>query len=100
MTEVDKARIAENLFDPDVSVILAQLEHGPKESKKLAEDLAMPEDQIRERLAFLVGAGVVLVSESPLSYSVDAAKISQVMENDENYKNVVDGLTELDSYLN
>ncbi|WP_268541962.1 hypothetical protein [Candidatus Nitrosotenuis cloacae] len=98
--EVDKAKIAENLFDPDVSVILAELEHGPKESKKLAEDLAISEDEIKSRLGFLIGAEFVLVSESPLSYSVDASKISQVMENDENYKNVVDGLTELDSYLN
>lgn len=98
--EVDKAKIAENLFDPDVSVILAELEHGPKESKKLAEGLAISEDEIKSRLGFLIGAGFVLVTDPPLSYSVDASKISQIMENDENYKNVVDGLTELDSYLN
>ena len=45
-------------------------------------------------------AGFVTVSEPPLSYGADSEKIAKFMEHDENYKGVVDGLTELDSYLN
>ena len=40
------------------------------------------------------------VFESNNKFSVDSKKLAQFMENDENYKGVVDGLTELDSYLN
>jgi hypothetical protein len=96
----DKAKIAEDLFNPDISVIMAELEDGPKESAFLSEKLGIPESEIKERLSYLVGAGFVAVSESPLSYGADSEKISKFMEHDENYKGVVDGLTELDSYLN
>jgi predicted ArsR family transcriptional regulator len=98
--ESDKAKIVESLFNPDVSVILAELEHGAKESALLASKLGISEDEIKTRLDYLIETGFVVVSDSPISYGVDAEKIAKIMENEENYKNVVDGLTELDSYLN
>ncbi len=33
-------------------------------------------------------------------YSVDAEKLSKIMENDENFASVTDGLTKMDSFLN
>lgn len=96
----DKAKIAENLFNPDISVIMAELEDGSKESSFLSEKLAISEQEIKARLSYLVETGFVTVSDPPLKYSADSEKISKFMENDENYKGVVDGLTELDSYLN
>lgn len=96
----DKSKIVEQLFDPDVSVILAELEDGNKESAHLSSKLSIAEDEIRKRLDYLIGADIVVVSESPLSYGVNSDKIAKIMENDENYKGLVDGLTELDSYLN
>lgn len=38
--------------------------------------------------------------EGKIIYSVDADKLEKVIENDNNFKNVVDGLTKMDSYLN
>ncbi|MEW6043288.1 MAG: hypothetical protein AB1608_03410 [Thermoproteota archaeon] len=96
----DKAKIAESLFNPDVSVIMAELEDGAKESTHLAEKLAITQDEIRMRLAYLIETGFVTASGSPLVYGVNHDKLAKFMENDENYKSVVDGLTELDSYLN
>lgn len=98
--KIENSKIIENLFNPDVSAVLAELEHGAKESSGLAQILGISEKEIRERLDFLIGAGFVHVSELPLKYSVDSEKIAKIMENEENYKGVVDGLTELDSYLN
>ena len=94
----DKAKIAEDLFNPDVSVIMAELESGPKESTVLSSGLGISESEIKNRLAYLIQAGFVTMSGS--TYSVDSEKLAKFMENDENYKGVVDGLTELDSYLN
>jgi hypothetical protein len=98
--EFDKVKVVESLFNPDVSVILAELENGAKESAFLESKLGISEDEIKTRLDYLIETGFVIVSGSPTSYGVDAEKIAKIMENEENYKNVVDGLTELDSYLN
>ncbi|MCI0560441.1 MAG: hypothetical protein MN733_18295, partial [Nitrososphaera sp.] len=91
---------AEHLFDQNVSGILSELESGGKESAVLASKLGISEDEIRARLSYLIEAGFVVVSGSPLVYGVDSEKLAKFMENDENYKNVTDGLAELDSYLN
>ncbi|MFN3653832.1 MAG: hypothetical protein ACK4TO_00715 [Candidatus Nitrosotenuis sp.] len=96
----DKAKIAERLFNPDVSVIMAELEDGAKESTYLEEKLGVAQDEIKTRLAYLIETGFVTVTDSPITYSVNHDKLAKFMENDENYKGVVDGLTELDSYLN
>jgi hypothetical protein len=96
----DKSKIAESLFNPDVSAIMAELEDGAKESIYLEEKLGVTQGEIRTRLAYLIETGFVLVSKSPIAYSVDHDKLAKFMENDENYRGVVDGLTELDSYLN
>lgn len=94
----DKAKVASTLFDQDVSVIMAELESGPKESTVLSSSLGISESDIKTRLAYLIETGFVMVSGT--AYSVDSEKLAKFMENDENYKGVVDGLTELDSYLN
>ena len=96
----DKAKIVEHLFNPDVSVILAELEAGKKESSHLASKLGISEEEIKTRLDYLIDAQIVIVSNSPLSYGVNSEKLANIMENDDNYKSLVDGLTELDSYLN
>ncbi len=100
MVESDKAKIIEHLFNPDISVILAELEDGAKEPAFLENKLGVSQQEIKTRLEYLVGTGIVQVSNNPISYGVDSGKIAKIMENDENYKGVIDGLTELDSYLN
>lgn len=98
MTDYDKAKVSDALFDPDVSVILAELEGGPQESAVLSSTLGISEQQIQDKLSYLIETKFVLVSGS--TFSVDSERLAKFMENDENYKGVVDGLTELDSFLN
>jgi len=35
-----------------------------------------------------------------ITFTVDKEKLNKIMESDENFSGVVDGLTELDSFLN
>lgn len=98
MTDYDKAKIADALFDPEISVILAELEDGPKEASDLSSKTGISESDIKTRLSYLIQ--VEFVKLSGTTYSVDTEKLAKFMENDENYKGVVDGLTELDSFLN
>lgn len=98
MAEFDKEKIVECIFNPDVSVVLAELEGGGKELSYLAGKVGVPEKEIEGRLAYLVECGLVKIES--LVYSVDAKKLAKIMEGDENYENVMDGLTKLDSYLN
>jgi len=98
MAEFDKEKIIECIFNPDVSAVLAELENGGKESSYLAGKIGVPEDEIKSRLAYLVECGLVKIESSV--YSVDTEKLAKIMEGDENYENVMDGLAKLDSYLN
>jgi len=98
MVEYDKEKIIERIFDPNVSVVLAELENGGKELSYLAEKIGVSEDEIKNRLAYLIDCSLVKIESTV--YSVDTGKLAKVMESDENYENVMDGLTKLDSYLN
>lgn len=98
----DKGKIIECIFDPITSEILAELENGGKESSYLAEKSGMSEEEIRERLSYLLKYEFVKeqTNNDKIIYSVDAQKLSKIMENDENFDSAIDGLTKLDSYLN
>jgi hypothetical protein len=98
MVEFNREKIVECIFNPDVSAILAELENGGKESSYLAQKAQVTEDEIRNRLAYLIECGLVKTESSV--YSVDTEKLAKIMEGDENYENVMDGLAKLDSYLN
>lgn len=90
------------LVDPDISVILSELEDGEKNSIYLAEKLQISEDEIKSRLSYVIEHGFVIVrqDEKNTSFNVDRDKLNKIMESDENFASVVDGLTELDQFLN
>lgn len=90
------------LVDPNVSIILSELEDGEKNSIYLAEKLQISEDEIKSRLSYVIEHGFVIVRQDKKStnFSVDRDKLNKIMESDENFANVVDGLTELDQFLN
>lgn len=98
----DKEKIIESMFDPITSEILAELENGGKESSYLAEKAGISEEEVRERLSYLLKYEFVKEQNDnkKIIYYVDAQKLSKVMENDENFDSAIDGLTKLDSYLN
>lgn len=103
MTEpFDKEKIIECLFDPVTSEILAELENDGKESSYLAKKAGISEEEVAERLSYLIKFEFVKEKNenNKITYSADAEKLSKVLENDENFSSVTDGLTKMDSYLN
>ena len=99
---LDKDKVIECMFDPVTSEILAELENGGKESSYLAEKSGISEEEVRERLSYLLKFEFVKekTENDKIIYYVDAERLSKVMENDENFSSVTDGLTKMDSYLN
>lgn len=89
------------MFDPDTSEILAELENGGKELPFLMETLKKTEDEIRDKLSYLIEHSFVNEekNENKTIFSVDADKLAKLVE-DQNFENVDDGLAKMDSYLN
>lgn len=100
--EFDKEKIIECMFDPVTSEILAELENGAKNSSFLVEKLHISENDIRNKLSYLIEHEFVNeeITNNKKIYEANAEKLAKVLENDSNFDNVVNGLTELDSYLN
>ncbi len=92
----------EMLVDPEVSSILAELEGEEKDSTYLTDKLQLSVNQIKDRLSYVIEHKFVLVSQNDGKevFAVDLSKLNNIVENDDNFKNVVDGLTELDQFLN
>lgn len=99
---LDKQKMMETLVDPDVSSILTELEGGEKDSTYLESKLHLSVDQIKDRLSYVIENKFVMVTQNNGKeiFNVDLVKLNKIMENDDNFKNVVDGLTELDQFLN
>jgi len=98
----DKQKMLEILVDPDIFMILSELEDGSKDSSYLVEKLHISDTEIKERLAYVIQCGFVKLDldENKTIYAVNKEKLNDIMEMDENFSGVVDGLTELDQYLN
>jgi hypothetical protein len=98
----DKQKMLEILVDPDVSMILSELEDGSKDSSYFVKKLQISDTEIKERLSYVIQCDFVKLDldENKTIYTVDKNKLNDIMEMDENFSGVVDGLTELDQYLN
>ena len=101
-TNYDKRKMLNTLVDPDVSIILSELEDGSKESSYLVEKLQLSEIEIKKRLDYVIQCGFVRINldKNKTIFTADKEKLNDIMEMDENFSGVVDGLTELDQYLN
>ncbi|MEX0656945.1 MAG: hypothetical protein WD154_05325 [Nitrosopumilaceae archaeon] len=98
----DNSKIIEYLFDPEVSEILAELESGSKESSYLASKSGISEEELKNKLSYLIKHGFVKETNTAgkTVYTADAEKLGQVMEKSSNFDTAIDGLTTIDSYLN
>ena len=98
----EKRKMIETLIDPNVSVIIAELENGEKDSIYLTEKLSLSLDEIIERLSYVIKHSFVMMNQNDdkTLFRADVDKLNKIMESDENFTDVVDGLTELDQYLN
>ena len=98
----DKKKMLEILMNPDVSMIIAELEDGEIDAIYLSERLQISSGEIMERLSYIIEHGFVIVTKkkTKTTFTVDKNKLNEIMETDENFSGVVDGLTELDQFLN
>ena len=92
--------ILELLFEPDNAEILTQL----RDESKTALELEKFVDKVKldQSLSFLIKNGFVKKTEKneDVLYSVDIDHLSKVLENQENFQNIDNGLAKLDSFLN
>ena len=95
-------KILESLFEPDNAEILLELKNGPKSLSALTEKITISETDLDEKLCYLIEKDFVKKEENNdgVFYSLDAEKLAKVLENDNNFKNIDDGLAKLDSFLN
>lgn len=92
----------EILVDPEISSILLELENGSKESSYLTEKLQINDNEIQEKLSYIIQYGFVKIKKdgNKTIFTADKEKLNKIMESDGNFSGIVDGLTELDSFLN
>jgi len=92
--------ILELLFEPDNAEILTQLRNESKTGLELEKFV----DKVRldQSLSFLIKNGFVKKTEKneDILYSIDTDHLSKVLENQENFQNIDNGLAKLDSFLN
>lgn len=95
-------KIIDCIFDPVTSQILSELEDGRKNISYLSNQTEISENDIQNRLSYLIETGFVKLTKDDeiISYSVDAEKLSKVIEDEQNFDSAIDGLTKMDSYLN
>ena len=101
-TSNESEKILESLFEPDNAEILLELKSGPKSLSTLTEKIAISEAALDEKLSYLMEKGFVKKEENngDILYSLDAEKLTKALENDDNFKNIDNGLAKLDSFLN
>ena len=95
-------KILESLFEPNNAEILTQLKDGQKSLSVLMKKIDLSKEKLDEKLSYLIENGFVGKTEknNDIFYTIYAEKISSVLENDDNFKNIDDGLAKLDSFLN
>ena len=95
-------KILESLFEPNNAEILTQLKDGQKSLSDLRKKIDLSKEKLDEKLSYLIENGFVGKTEknNDIFYTIYAEKISSVLENDDNFKNIDNGLAKLDSFLN
>ena len=98
----DKNKVIELLFDTEISAVLSELEDGGKELSYLSTKSGLNENDIKHRLSYLIEYGFIIEQtvDTKTVFSANAEKLSKLMESNDNFEGVTDGLTKLDSYLN
>ena len=98
----ESEKILELLFEPNNAEILVGLKDGPKPLSAITKKIAISKEELDEKLSFLIEKGFLTKNEkdNEIFYSLNVEKLSKVLENDNNFKNIDNGLAKLDSFLN
>lgn len=101
-TPYDREKVIDCMFDPITSEIIAELEDGQKDSKYLAEKSSLSENEVRERLSYLIDHGFITETrqEQNTVFSANTQKLSLILEDGENFGAAIEGLEKMDSFLN
>lgn len=98
----DKEKVVDCMFDPVTSSILAELEDGEKECSFLAKQSSISENDVLERLSYLIEHRFILKNFDGENciLSANAEKLNSIVENSDNFDATINGLEKMDSYLN
>ena len=98
----DREKVVECMFDPITSSIIAELENGSKTCSFLAKTSSISENEVFERLSYLLECDFIHRSTENdiVVFSANTEKLNLIVENSENFDATIDGLEKMDSYLN
>ncbi|MBT8172550.1 MAG: hypothetical protein KJN83_00625 [Nitrosopumilus sp.] len=98
----DKEKVVDCMFDPVTSSILAELEDGPKECSFLAQKTSISENDVLDRLSYLIEHEFIFKNLDGGNYllSANPEKLNGIIENGDNFDATISGLEKMDSYLN
>ncbi|MFB5612239.1 MAG: hypothetical protein ACE5RL_02935 [Nitrosarchaeum sp.] len=98
----DREKVVDCMFDPITSSILSELEDGEKECSFLAKKYTISENEVIERLSYLIEHGFIFKNSDngKLIFSANAEKLTQIIENSDTFNATIEGLEKMDSYLN
>lgn len=90
------------MFDPITSSLIAELEGGEKNLQYLSEKASIPENEVIDRISYLVSCGFIFQKEveGHTIFSANIEKLSKVIEDGENFGAAIEGLEKMDSFLN
>lgn len=102
MDDFDREKIVACMFDPITSSLIAELEDGEKSSLYLAEKSSISENDVHEKLSYLVTNGFIFKNnvEGETKFSANVDKLSKIVEDDQNFGATIEGLEKMDSFLN
>lgn len=98
----DKEKVVDCMFDPVTSSILAELEDGEKECSFLAQQSSISENDVLDRLSYLIEHEFIFKKSTDGKYklSANSEKLNGIIENSDNFDATISGLEKMDSYLN
>ena len=102
VSDFDREKVVDCMFDPVTSAILAELEDGGKLCSYLSEHVSIPENEVAERLSYLIEHDFIQQSldDGKTVFTANSEKLTQIVENSENFGATIEGLEKMDSFLN
>jgi len=98
----NREKVVDCMFDSVTSSILAELEDGEKECSFLAQQVAISESEVLERLSYLIEHEFISKNsdDGKCLLAANFDKLSALVENSENFDAAIDSLEKMDTYLN
>ena len=101
-SQYNREKVLDCMFDPITSMILAELEGGEKSSLHLSKISSISESEVQTRLSYLIEYGFIhkKTVDNQLIFSANESKLTEIIEDGENFGAAIEGLEKMDSFLN